>query len=132
MAVENNAMNQRLSIPDLKSVDAYALPAFLLKRLQSRYGYSKQDAKNLGREAKRMLYLSIVTDEAISPSVKVDDSWHEMLMFTRWYQGFSAFIGGFIHHDPSPSPPDGGKLYKKTKKNYEKAFGEKPDPRYWD
>jgi hypothetical protein len=118
-------------IPTLKQVDSFAVPEFMLERMEERYKYSPEDAKNLVREAKRMLYLSVRTDDEISPSMKVDDAWHEMLMFTRYYREFSDFIGAFIHHDPTPGPPDGGKTYEKTKKNYQKTFGEKPDPRYW-
>ena len=34
-------------------------------------------------------------------SVKVDDVWHEMLMFTREYEQFGkALCGGIIHHAP--------------------------------
>ena len=78
-----------------------------------------------------MLYLSIFTGELISPSQDVDMAWHEMLMFTRFYKSFAEYIGGFIHHDPTPGPPDGGKLYASTKDRYFAAFKEKPNPRYW-
>jgi len=46
-------------------------------------------------------------------------------------QQFADFIGVFVHHDPTPGPPDGGRLYNKTKENYERVFGEKPNPEYW-
>lgn len=119
------------SIPTLEEVDNYPSPEMLIPRIAKEHDYSQEDAANLLKEAKRMLYLCIRSKEPISPSLKVDDAWHEMLMFTRYYQEFSNFIGGFIHHDPTPGPPDGGKLYKKTKENYEKYFETKPDPRYW-
>ena len=54
-----------------------------------------------------------------------------MLMFTRFYRDFSNFIGAFIHHDPTPGPPDGGKVFMATKENYQKTFGEKPDVLCW-
>ncbi len=119
------------STPTLSQVDAYPLPEMLVPRVAKEHRYSIKDAEQLVKEAKRMLYLSIVTDQAISPSVEIDDAWHEMLMFTRFYRAFADFIGGFIHHDPTPGPPDGGRLYAKTKENYEKQFGELPNPRYW-
>lgn len=117
--------------PCLAAVDAYPLPDLLIPRVAKEHGYSKNDAANLVKEAKRMLYLSIISDQAVSPSLQVDDAWHEMLMFTRFYQEFADFIGGFIHHDPTPGPPDGGRLYEKTKQNYEVFFKERPNPRYW-
>lgn len=117
--------------PSLAQVDAFATPELLIPRVSKEHNYSLCDATHLVREAKRMLYLSIVSDEPISPSIDIDDAWHEMLMFTRWYRDFADFIGGFIHHDPTPGPPDGGKMYAKTKENYSKYLGETPDPRYW-
>ncbi len=117
--------------PTLEEVDNYPSPEMLIPRIAKEHGYSQDDATNLLKEAKRMLYLSVRTKSRISPSIKVDDAWHEMLMFTRYYKEFSEFIGGFIHHDPTPGPPDGGKTYKATKENYEQTFGIQPDPRYW-
>ncbi len=117
--------------PTLAEVDQFPLPEMLVPRVAKEHGYSIKDAASLVKEAKRMLYLSVVTDKAISPSQDVDMAWHEMLMFTRFYRQFSDFIGAFIHHDPTPGPPDGGRLYQATKQRYLEAFGEKPDPRYW-
>ena len=118
-------------MPTLSEVDAFPVPEMLTPRLAKEHDYSLEDAANLLREAKRMLCLSIISNDSVSPSLKVDDAWHEMLMFTRFYQKFSDFIGGFLHLDPTQGAPDGGKMYAKTKENYEKHFGTKPDPRYW-
>lgn len=117
--------------PTLAEVDAFPAPELLVPRIAKEHGYSKHDAAHLLREAKRMLYLSIVAGAPVSPSLKVDDAWHEMLMFTRFYREFADFIGGFIHHDPTPGQPDGGRMYAKTKEMYEKYLGTPPDPRYW-
>lgn len=124
-------------LPSLKEIDNYPVPDLLIPRLERVYDYSHEDAKNLVKEAKRMLYLDVVSGEPINPSIKVDDAWHEMLMFTEFYQAFCEYIGKFIHHKPSP-PGSGKKLsasgtnrYLETKKNYKKYFGEAPDPRYW-
>lgn len=117
--------------PTLAEVDLFPLPEMLVPRVAKEHKYSLNDADNLVKEAKRMLYLSVVTKQPISPSQDVDMAWHEMLMFTRFYRQFADFIGGFIHHDPTPGPPDGGHLYEATKQRYFDIFGQKPDPRYW-
>jgi len=117
--------------PTLQDVDHYPVPEMLLPRIMKEHHYTKDFAYGTLQEAKRMLYLSIIADHAISPSQKVDMAWHEMLLFTRFYKDFSAFIGGFIHHDPTPGPPDGGALYKETKALYKKYFHQDPDPRFW-
>jgi hypothetical protein len=91
-----------------------------------------------------MLYLCNLSGEAIAPSDIVDYAWHEMMLFTRWYQEFCLCIGGFIHHDPTP-PEEKEEFAKEakekgltetptytiTKRNYKKFFKEDPDPRYW-
>lgn len=126
--------------PTLKEVDDYQVPEFLIQRVADAHDYDIKFSKNLAKEAKRMLYLSIVSDDSISPSNRVDDMWHEMIIFTRFYKDFGEFIGGFIHHNPT-SPERAKKLkrtkdgevsgYAKTKANYEKYFNQKPDPKYW-
>ncbi len=118
-------------MPTLQDVDSYPAPEMLIPRISNEHDYSLPYAEGALREAKRMLYLSIVAGEAVSPSELVDMAWHEMLMFTRFYQKFANFIGGFIHHDPTPGPPDGGTMYARTKKLYEKHFGVAPDPKFW-
>ena len=120
-------MNQ----PTLEQIDNYKGPELLVPRITKVHGYTQDKAEMLFREAKRLLYLYAVTRKPVSPSLDVDDAWHEMLMFTKFYKGFCDFIGVFVHHDPSPGPPDGGKTYASTKELYEKTFGIKPDPEFW-
>jgi hypothetical protein len=120
-----------MNAPTLEGVDNYPLPPLLIPRIADEHTYSLKYAEGALREAKRMLYLTAVTGEPVSPSERIDPAWHEMLMFTRWYQEFCAYIGTFIHHDPTPGVPDGGKLYERTKELYEKQFGSIPDSQYW-
>ena len=135
--------------PTLIEVDAYSVPALLPARVALLHKVPVDYAQALLREAKRMLYLSIVSDEAIAPPDRIDWAWHEMLMFTRLDKTCSEFIGGFVHHDPNPptgdmheetwqeiqatvgKPTPGTDTYNRTKANYEKFFGEKPNPLYW-
>ena len=118
-------------LPTLAEVDSYALPELLIPRIAREHDYSLAYAAGALREAKRMLYLSVVSGEGISPSERIDVAWHEMLMFTVFYKEFANFIGAYVEHDPSPGAPDGGKMYDRTKANYERFFGKAPDPQYW-
>ncbi len=115
----------------LQDIDTFPLPELLIPRVAKEHGYTMHDATILVREAKRMLFLSAKENAVVSPSTHVDMAWHEMLMFTRFYQSFADYIGKFIHHDPTPGPPDGGKIYRETKELYATSFGEMPDERYW-
>ncbi len=118
-------------MPSLQDVDNYPLPELLIPRVAKEHGYCLHEATALVREAKRMLYLHSVSKEPVCPSLNVDDAWHEMLMFTRFYKDFADYIGVFVHHDPTPGTPDGGRMYARTKENYKTFFGEKADDRFW-
>lgn len=113
-----------MSLPTIEQVDAYEVPSMLIPRVAKEHNYTEEFASRLVKEAKRMLYVHAAV-EPICPSHHVDMAWHEMLLFTRFYQEFCKFLGcEFIHHDPTPGPPDGGKMYQRTKDNYKKTFGE--------
>ena len=67
-------------------------------------------------------------------SSKVDDIWHEMLMFTREYQQFcKQFYGYMLHHSPhgqSVSQPDQRALFDWT---YSQLFPmTRPNSRLWN
>ncbi len=118
-------------MPTLQEVDAIQGPELLVPRIAKQNNFSEEKAAALFKEAKRMLYLHTLTKKPVSPSLDVDEAWHEMLMFTKFYKSFCDTIGVFVHHDPSPGPPDGGRTYASTKSAYEEQFGQKPDPAYW-
>lgn len=117
--------------PTLSEVDNYPVPEMLIPRIAEEHDYSIPYATGALREAKRMLYLYVVSGEFVSPSTRVDMAWHEMLMFTAFYRGFANFIGKFVDHDPTPGPPGDGSMYDDTKVLYKKHFGEEPDPAFW-
>jgi hypothetical protein len=53
---------------------------------------------------KQFFLLSAVMKSVPMYSEKVDDIWHEMLMFTRDYEAFcQTFAGEMIHHTPTTS-----------------------------
>jgi hypothetical protein len=118
-------------VPTLAEVDVYPVPEMLIPRIAKEHDYSLAYAAGALKEAKRMMYLNVVSRESTSPSQLIDMAWHEMMLFTKFYHEFCSFLGMFIHHDPTEGPPDGGRLYDRTKENYEKFFGIKPDNQYW-
>jgi hypothetical protein len=53
-------------------------------------------------ELKRFFIMCSLMQHVPMFSRKVDDVWHEMILFTREYQSFShEFCGEFIHHSPT-------------------------------
>jgi hypothetical protein len=141
-----------MNYPTLEEVDNYPLPEFLTARIAKVNDIPLKYAEKLVKEAKRMLFLCSISDESVAPSDAIDLAWHEMLMFTRWYKEFSDFIGGYIHHDPTPPisleeyleekeekftmeslkiKKTGTITYNKTKENYLKFFKENPPKECW-
>lgn len=126
-----------MDFPTLEQVDNYAGPELLVPRLVKEHGYTQEQAVMIFREAKRMLYLRNLSGESINPSLVVDDGWHAMLMFTRFYAEFCEFIGGFVHHNPTPPRSAAEKkqgpreLYVSTKRRYAEYFGEEAPKPYW-
>ncbi|QCT02994.1 hypothetical protein E6C60_2282 [Paenibacillus algicola] len=56
-------------------------------------------------ELQRFFILCAVLKQVPMFSSKVDEIWHEMLMFTRDYQAFSQqYLGDMLHHAPSAAP----------------------------
>ncbi|MFD2615493.1 hypothetical protein [Paenibacillus gansuensis] len=67
-------------------------------------------------ELKRYFLLCAVLEKVPMFSPRVDDLWHEMLMFTREYESFCMrFIGHTIHHAPhsgsAPVPMPGERAW---------------------
>jgi hypothetical protein len=82
-------------------------------------------------ETIRFLYLCSKTNQALTPSVLVDNSWHEFILFTRSYKLFcETKLQRFIHHQPSDSPNKQTQQYKHTLDLYNQHFGQ-PATKYW-
>lgn len=99
-------MRASLAIRDqqglLGRVDVYQHPE-LVERLQRKLSITKQEALELFSDTKRYLYLCSIAREALAPTQKIDQGWHEFLMFTRDYAAFcKEMFGTFIHHTPTP------------------------------
>ena len=125
-----------MPLPSLSAVDAYPVPELLVPRIMENHHRDREFAEAIVREIKRMLLLWQIIGSPCSPSVEIDDAWHEMILFTRYYFQFCNFLGtDYIHHGPGADLPAGktpGKsLYEETLEHYERVFGIQPDPRYW-
>ena len=65
----------------------------------------------------------------------VDELWHTFVIFTREYESFCQKVAGrFMHHVPD-SEDDAGRAtlerYTAFLADYEKVYGEAPNPVYW-
>ncbi|WP_426233528.1 glycine-rich domain-containing protein [Pararhizobium sp. DWP3-4] len=118
---------------------AFEAPYLVEKLLKDHVVSSSKEAEALFREVKRYLVLT-----ASSPtiawgmySLRIDQIWHQFILFTRQYIEYCrANFGKYIQHAPSTAPAVDGlpKMAPSTldmfAERYEELFGE-PLPDLW-
>lgn len=73
----------------------------LIDRLIRELDITKLDAVDLFQDVKRFLYLCAEHEPPHCPPPRIDDAWHEFLLYTREYAVFCRqYFGKFIHHMP--------------------------------
>lgn len=81
----------------------------LVRRLEQKEGWSRQEAEAVFMEMKRFLYLCGTKKGPFAPTERIDAAWHHFILFTLDYMNFSQkFFGRYIHHQPriEGDPPD--------------------------
>ncbi|MEV6683339.1 hypothetical protein AB0N09_41795 [Streptomyces erythrochromogenes] len=136
-----------LSLPAVERSAAVDHPAPYLieKLLKEQIVDSAAEAELLFREVKR--YCVLVHEHPDRSwqmhSLRVDEAWHQFILFTVQYQEFcERFFGRYVHHAPSnapvPAPATEGSLperptasFPEFKNQYEVLFGQElPDVWY--
>ncbi len=92
--------DQSASRVDLKYVLAFIfLP--LIHRMVDKYGWKEEDAVHCFEDTKLYLYLCATNTTPIAPPPKIDEMWHNFILFTLDYEEFCLTrFGRFIHHRP--------------------------------
>jgi hypothetical protein len=86
---------------------AYQAPFVTEKLVKARVAQSAEEAEALFLEAKRYIVLAQSDDAKIwqMHSLRVDEAWHQFILFTAQYSAFcQRFFGRYIHHSPSNAP----------------------------
>lgn len=80
------------------------------RRIAQKLGVSIEEAENLFVETLKYLYVCRQARKAripVSPSLVLDDGWHNFVLFTKEYARFcEGCVGEFIHHVPDMGKPD--------------------------
>ena len=118
----------------MSELDADALLAskpILRSKLQAACRVDAEGARDILVEVVRFLSLCAESPAALTPSPRVDDAWHELVLCTRLYAEFcERRFGRFIHHDPGGTREDNAEQFRDTMRRYVAAYGS-PDPRFW-
>lgn len=82
-------------------------------------------------ELYKYLYLCSKAKISLAPSQIIDLAWHELILFTKFYDRFcNENLGKFIHHMPNNDARENHLNYFHTIKQYIFIFG-KPEPNIW-
>ncbi|MHA4773151.1 glycine-rich domain-containing protein [Streptomyces sp. MSC1_001] len=117
----------------------FPAPYLIEKLLKEQIVDSADEAELLFREVKR--YFVLVHDHPDRSwqmhSLRVDEAWHQFILFTVRYQAYcERFFGRYIHHAPSNAPAGDSTAarpapsFHEFKAQYESRFGE-PLPDVW-
>ena len=120
-----NAIEQELVL-------CYTAPFLIDKLLKDHVVDSTEEAEVLFSEVKKYLLLASSDREKIWKmySLRVDEVWHQFILYTREYMNFcDRFFGRYIAHSPSNAPkPEGLDKAEATSfvqfvSKYEELFG---------
>jgi hypothetical protein len=112
-----------------RDLSAYQAP-FLEEKLKMEGICEGEDYNERFTEFKKFIGLARLYREPLGmPSKKVDDVWHQFILFTRDYFGFcDRFYGQYFHHTPNiPSRPATGDDVGTLARLYNKTYGKMPE-----
>jgi hypothetical protein len=129
-----------------RAIDAlgYEAPFLIEKLLKERIVDTAESGEVLFSEVKKYLVLAHSGEKRIWDmySVRVDEAWHQFILFTEQYSEFChRFFGRYLHHRPSNAPEGmgaktkGGKAiprasFARFRERYTELFGS-PLPSIW-
>jgi len=94
-------------------------------------GWTMQETLDIIDEYKKFMYLAIEYGK-VAPSDKIDQVWHQHILYTVDYTNFCAeYAGRMINHSPDRTHGASVDSYDHTTDIYIEEFGEQPDPKIW-
>jgi hypothetical protein len=128
-------MEPSLPLARLPELLAYEAPFLTTKLLKLKIVRAPDEARLLLDEVKKYLVLCEVHRASIIPmfSRRVDEVWHQFVLFTAHYEAFAHdYFGKFVHHDPVEAEGPGDALlpemtFAEFRAAYEALFGALPD-----
>ena len=100
---------------------------WLLKKIQAGLDIDPQQASTMLIETLKFLYLVAHRQQRLTPSMAVDLTWHEFILFTRCYAAFcQEKFGRFIHHSPGGSDQANRRNFERTVQYYAEHWGAPP------
>jgi hypothetical protein len=113
----------------------FEAPYLIEKLVKDHICADEKEARALFREVKRYFYLSRIDQSTIWEmySLRIDEIWHQFVLFTRQYMDFCArHYGAYLPHNPSNAPGRTVPVatFEEFNAYYQKTFSE-PLPDCW-
>jgi hypothetical protein len=100
----------------------------LATKIQNALQCNAEVANEVLTEVLRFLWLIAYSDSSLSPSILVDNAWHELILCTREYERVCwQYFGKFLHHSPGGNEQDNQTKFMKTLTLYALHFGKPPE-----
>lgn len=116
---------------------AFEAPYLVTKLLRIGMAETAEEGRELLQEAKKYLVLTELhrNREVTNFSGRIDETWHQFILFTSEYTEFcERFVGRYFHHVPDESPISTRVVKTRSKMSfyefkdaYEELFGPLPD-----
>ena len=106
-------------------------------KLSRKLGWRPAFAFRAIEEYKRFVYLGVVSDSVVTPSLIIDQVWHEHLLFSRGYREFCRdVLQRDFDHNPELVPSEKQTAVFKaqfdaTIDSYRAEFNVEPPPQIW-
>jgi len=100
----------------------------LVSKIQNTLQCNEEVATEAQMEVLRFLWLIAYSGTSLSPAIKVDKAWHELILCTREYERIcTQYFGKFIHHSPGGKEDENQTKFVKTLTLYALHFGKPPE-----
>ncbi len=125
-------MNDSNPCPESLVAGVFAENPALIAKIRRVLFCDEDEARQALQETIR--FMTLVAEHAcerLTPSHRVDLTWHEFILFTRAYGKFCAeCFGRFIHHQPDENHSVNQEQHEKTQRLYRERFGPLPE-KFW-
>ncbi len=126
--------------PPVMDALEYEAPYVIEKLVKTRIVETADEGEALFKEVKRYLVLGRMDETKIwqMHSLRVDEAWHQFILYTKQYSDFcQRFFGRYLHHRPSNAPKETEEAatipvasFVMFRDRYEELFGT-PLPDIW-
>lgn len=73
----------------------------LVYRMVDKYKWNEAESRECFEDLKKFLYMAVMADKPVAPTEKLDEMWHNFILYTMDYDEFCRTrLGIFVHHRP--------------------------------